>query len=318
VSYLRTSIVIDTKNAIATIDRCLSSLMPYYRQGYISEIVVVDGYSTDGTLEVIKGYPAKLLLEKGTAQIAVDAGWRHSQGEVVIFLNGDAYLEEGFFPRVHELFSDEKIGWISCGARAVVTNKLTKAQDEDWLWHIGLLNPSPSWFQRLYAGIASGGKPEPRCGGPCMIVRRTCLEASHGCQGLGLGALQGCGDICWSQRIADMGWKTTWWGDAPVYHYPKDTFKRLMKQLYNYGKSEAYMQMEREFAADYQWHQKVTGIIARLGSPALGLMLAIRFRNPLQLIIYPLPRYAWVIGYIAGWAGAKKRNDNHPNGNNRP
>jgi GT2 family glycosyltransferase len=310
---LRTSIVIPTKNNINTIDRCLFSLMPYYRQGYINEIVVVDGHSTDGTLEVIEGYPVKLVFDEGKGNIgtAYDIGWRNAQGELIILLDSDVYLKENFFPKVCELLSDDKVGWISCAARAVVTNSLTKAQDEDWIWHINMLSPSLSWFLRLYTRIASGGNQDARCGGPCMIVRRTCLETVNGFQGLSSAALGvgtgGCvGDISVSQRIANRGWRTIWWGDAPIYHHPRTTFKGLAKQFYGYGKAEAYMQMEREFASNYRWHQKVTGIIARLGSPAVGLMLAIRFRNPLHLIAYPLPRYTWVMGYIAGWAVAKK------------
>lgn len=313
VIMLSISIVIPTKNNISTIDRCLSSLMPYYEQGYISEILVVDGHSTDGTLEVIENYPAKVIFEEGKGNIgtAYDIGWRNTQGELVILLDSDVYLEGNFFPDVYKLLYDDNVGWVSCAARAVVVNRVTKAQDEEWIWHTEMLSPSSSWFQRLYGRIARGGGQERRCGGPCMVVRRICFEAVNGFRDLSSAALGqgtgGCvGDIIVSQRIAKLGWKTIWWQDSPIFHLPRTTFKGLTKQFYGYGKAEAYMHMEREFAASYRWYQKVIGIIARLGSPAVGLMLAIRFRNPLQLIAYPLPRYAWVMGYIAGWAAAKK------------
>ena len=301
---LSTSIVIPTKNSVDTIEECISSLMPYYREGHIGEIVVVDGHSTDGTLDVVSEYPVKLLLEEGKGNIgmAYDIGWRNAQGELIIFLDSDVYLDEGFFPRAHELLSNDKVGWISCAARAVVTNRLTKTQAEEWT---GVMRaPAPSRFRRLYTRIAYAMAPESLGGGPCMIVRRICLEAVDGFQGLSLGTLRCCGDVSVSQRVANRGWKTIWWMDAPVYHHPRATFSGWMKQFYGYGKSLAHMHLEREFRESYPWYHKAISIVARLASPAVAIYLAVRFRNPLHIITYPPPRYAWAIGYIVGWIGA--------------
>jgi glycosyltransferase involved in cell wall biosynthesis len=302
---MNTSIVIPTKNNIDTIDKCLSSLMPYYGDGYISEIIVVDGHSTDGTLEAVKRYPVKVLFEevKGSIGLAYDIGWRNAQGELVILFDSDVYLGEGFFPRIHELLSDE-VGWISCVPEAVVTNRMKKTQGEDW--SRGMLTPEPSRFQRLYTRIAYGGTKEPLCGGPCMVVRRSCLEAVNGFLGLSPGTLKCCGDISVSQRVAGKGWKTIWWHEAPLYHHPRSTLKGLVKQMHGYGISIAYMHLENEFRKSYPWYNKVISMLARLASPAIGVYLAIRFRNPMHLITYPLPRYAVVAGYVAGWIGAKR------------
>jgi glycosyltransferase involved in cell wall biosynthesis len=286
--------------------------MPYYEQGYVSEIIIVDAHSTDGTLEAIKGYPAKLLFEevKGSIGMAYELGWRNAQGELIILMNADVYFGQAFYPKVYDLLSDDEIGLTSCQPRAVVTNRLTKAQGEEWV--VGTLEPT-SRFQRLYSRIAYGGAKEPLCGGPCQVVRRICLEAVNGLQGLNSATAQFCDDISFSQRIANKGWKTIWWMDAPVYHHPRATFKGLTEQHYRMGKSIAYMHLEEEFRENYPWYGKVVSIIARLGSPLVGLMLAIRFRNPMHLIVYPPPRYAWVIGYIVGWIGARNKKERNPN-----
>ena len=307
---LSTSVVIPTKNSVTTIDECLASLMPYYKEGYISEIVIVDGHSTDGTLEVVKNYPVKVIFEqvKGNIGLAYDVGWRETQGELVILFDSDVYLKEGFFPKIHEMLADDTVGWISCVPKAVVTSTLTKAQAEEWSG--GMLAPTPSRFQLLYTRIAYGVTKEPLCGGPCMVVRRTCLEAVNGFQGLSLETLKCSGDISVSQRVANKGWKTTWWYDAPLYHHPRATFKAFIKQMYGYGVSIAYMHLESEFRKNYPWYNKVISIMARLASPVIGVYLAIRFRNPLHLIIYPIPRYAVAAGYIIGWIRAKKSSEN--------
>ena len=65
-SSLSLSVVITTRNSARTIGRCLESLVPYYRRGDIAEIVLVDGHSTDSTVEIARSYPVTLLIEEGT------------------------------------------------------------------------------------------------------------------------------------------------------------------------------------------------------------------------------------------------------------
>ncbi len=318
---MRTSIVIPSKNNIATIDKCLASLMPYYRAGYITEIVVVDGHSTDGTLDVINNYPVKLLFEQveGNIGLAYEYGWRNTQGELVILFDSDVYMDSGFFPKIFEMFSDSNVGWISCQAKAVVTNRITKTQGQDWeKGALGLSPTAKSPLRRLYSRIAYGGTKEPLWGGPCMVVRRICLEAVDGLQGLSSGTigLKGVclGDICLSLRIVKKGWKAVWWIDAPVFHHPRPTLKGYNKQMYNYGKAAAYMQLEPEFEKDFPWQNKVMSLVARLGSPLIGIYLAIRYCNPYQLIVYPVPRFYWAWGYIRGRIQARKSNQHFYSG----
>jgi glycosyltransferase involved in cell wall biosynthesis len=287
--------------------------MPYYNEGYITEIVVVDGHSTDGTLEVINNYPVKLLFEQveGNIGMAYEYGWHNAQGELIILFDSDVHMGKDFFPRILEMLSDSKIGWISCQPKAVVTNKITEAQAEDWgRSSSGQSSTSKLSLHRLYVRIAYGGTKESLCGGPCMVVRRICLETVDGLRGLSPGTigLKGVclGDICLSQRIVKKGWKAIWWTDAPIYHHPRSTLKGYNKQMYGYGKAAAYMQLEPEFRDDFPWQNKVISLISRLGSPLIGLYLAVRYRNPYQLIVYPVPRFVWTLGYIRGWISAKK------------
>jgi glycosyltransferase involved in cell wall biosynthesis len=287
--------------------------MPYYNDGYITEIIVVDGHSTDGTLEILKNYPVKLLFEpvQGNIGMAYEHGWRNSQGELIILFDSDVYMKSKFFPKILEILSDDKIGWVSCQQKAAVTNKITKTQGEDWEWSSsGKSFTSKSSFRRLYNRIAYGGTKEPLCGGPCMVVRRVCLEAVNGLQGMSLGTIGmkevSLADICLSQRVVKKGWKTIWWTEAPILHHPRLTLRGYNKQMYNYGKAAAFMQLESEFRKDFPWQNKVISLLARLSAPLIGIYLAVRYRNYYHLIVYPIPRFYWSWGYIQGWIAAKR------------
>ena len=123
IDALTVSVVIATYNSGDTIERCLSSLYPYQKAGYISEVIIVDGYSTDNTLDVVKKYPVKILFEEGQEIYknsvirshygkynAQNQGWRASSGNLIMFLDSDAYLGEDFFPKALKFFEDPNLG----------------------------------------------------------------------------------------------------------------------------------------------------------------------------------------------------------------
>lgn len=295
---MRTSVVIPTKNNAATIGQCLASLIPYYEQGYISEIVVVDAHSIDGTLEIVNKFPTKVLFDEGVSPyLARELGWRNTSGELVLFTDADTYLGKDFFPAIYRFFEDPQIGIVGVWERAVLTNRIGRTIGEWWIYHANNLrkllysNPN-SWslFQRLYHRVVFGGEKCVTTSGPCFIVRRDCLEAVGGFE-----CPQGSADVLLSKRIIDKGWKATWWLEAPLYHYPPTSLRQLIGQRRRWGKTDAVIHK-----GSLEAYQKAILVIARFGTPIIGLMLALRFKNPLHLLLFPLAHYAWIAGYLAG------------------
>jgi len=298
---LTVSVVVPTKNNVSTIGQCLSSLMTYMKQGYINDIVVIDANSVDGTLGVINNYPVKLYFDYGKGfNVACDIGWRNSKGDLVIFLDGDAYLANGFFPKVFDFFTDENIGVMGCQPQAVVTNNFTKTVGETWTYITPGVGAAPLWFRHIYDRIALGKEMTP--GGPCQIVRRKCLEAVNG---FTMSNAMGGEDIYLSKMIMSKGWKAIWWAKAPLYHHPRASLKALINEYHRFGR-EAVSREIREYPPRSRWYRILLNVLSRGSAPLVGLVLAVRFRNPLHLIIYPPPRFAWVIGYLKGWSTIKK------------
>lgn len=305
---LKASVVIATRNAINTIDQCLSSLIPYQQRGHIGQIIVVAGHSTDGTIEAIKKYPVQLIFDENKGfNAACNLGWHNAREEIVLFIDADAYLGPGFFPSIYEFFSDETIGIVGAQEHAVITNSITKAIGQWWLYHAGNLkkimgSSSLSWFQRLYRRAVFGGS-QITTSGPCYAVRLSCLEAVAGFDDK---HILGGEDIQLSRRILDNGWRATWWIDAPLYHYPRRDLKSLIRQRFDWGKGDAVIHKQE---LKLKPHQYALRLLIHLSTPLLGLAIAVRFKNPLHLLIIPMAHYAWVIGYLSTLIGRQSGNN---------
>jgi len=100
-----TSIIVATKNNKATINYTLESISKFATR-YDTELIVVDGASSDGTLEIIrrfvkanKGrfYDALIIRDPGRSlSYARHLGFKYSTGKILVFLDGDMVLHKDF------------------------------------------------------------------------------------------------------------------------------------------------------------------------------------------------------------------------------
>jgi GT2 family glycosyltransferase len=90
---MRLSIVLGTYNRLSQLTRCLESIGRYCAG---NETIVVDGGSTDGTLDYLWGQPVKLIQQGELlgACRAFNAGFAVARGEYVLNFNDDAYLTD--------------------------------------------------------------------------------------------------------------------------------------------------------------------------------------------------------------------------------
>ncbi len=90
------------------------------RQDYADvEHVIMDGASTDGTLEALKQYPSLRVYSQPDRGIydALNLGLGLARGEVIGFLNTDDLYEPGVFGRVMDVFErDEEVEALAGGA----------------------------------------------------------------------------------------------------------------------------------------------------------------------------------------------------------
>lgn len=101
------SVVIPSFNQAIFLERTIQSLVT---QRYPRlELVVVDGGSTDGSMEIIEKYSSRLAWwcsepDRGQTQ-ALNKGFAHTTGDIMAWLNSDDCLAPGTLARVAEYFA---------------------------------------------------------------------------------------------------------------------------------------------------------------------------------------------------------------------
>jgi len=113
------SVVVITKNNVKTVEKCINNLLnqEYSREYY--EIVFVDGHSSDGTDEIIEKYAQvypiiKLYYEEyGTIGYARNVGINESKGDIIAYIDGDAYPPKDWVIKIVDAFNnDDKLAII--------------------------------------------------------------------------------------------------------------------------------------------------------------------------------------------------------------
>lgn len=144
------SIVTVTWNCANTIDRTLVSVQEIKSEDV--EYIVIDGVSTDGTLERLNAYDGLvdyLVSEKDSGIYnAMNKGAQLAKGKYIMFLNGDDNLLKDGFIAAKAILAQQQPDVLSCQSEAVSERGENRAMIKPSLWRIRFFNtiPHPSTF----------------------------------------------------------------------------------------------------------------------------------------------------------------------------
>lgn len=94
---MKISIVIPVLNEENSIAKLLDFLLEIQNPKYTKEIIVVDGGSTDSTLEIVKSFPLIKVIhsQKGRA-VQMNTGAKNASSEILYFLHCDTFPPRNF------------------------------------------------------------------------------------------------------------------------------------------------------------------------------------------------------------------------------
>jgi len=107
------SIIIITLNEVENLESTINSskkaaLMSTGKKLPI-EVIVSDGGSTDGTLELAEAFADKIVHSQKGRYMQLNAGAKASRGDILLFLHGDTLLPRGAIIRIVKIFQDSKV-----------------------------------------------------------------------------------------------------------------------------------------------------------------------------------------------------------------
>jgi len=93
----KVTVIIPTLNEVECIESVLKELM----QTDVDEILVVDGYSNDGTPELVKKLGFKVIMQEGKGYgNAVKTGLKNAQGDIIIPMDADGSYDPKAIPHL--------------------------------------------------------------------------------------------------------------------------------------------------------------------------------------------------------------------------
>ena len=124
---MKISIIIPTYNCGQYIKKAIDSVLDQPHQD--KELIVVDGRSNDGTVDILKSYGEKIkwVSEKDNGQAdAINKGFKMASGEIVTWLNADDYYEPNIFEDISAEFQKDEEVVLVYGDCKTVSEKNTE------------------------------------------------------------------------------------------------------------------------------------------------------------------------------------------------
>lgn len=106
-----------------------------------AEIIVVDDYSSDNSLEILKEFPVTVIRNEKNLGFSktVNRGVKESSGEIVVLLNTDVVPQKDFLEPLIAHFKDEKVFAVGCMDKSVEGDKVVLRGRGIGRWQRGFL-----------------------------------------------------------------------------------------------------------------------------------------------------------------------------------
>ncbi len=147
------SIIIPTYNEEKYLPKLLKSIKKQDIKDY--EIIIADNNSKDKTRQIAKKFNCKIVKGGSRPGIGRNNGAKAAKGNLLLFLDADCYLENGFINGLLKEFKKKNLAVASCFLKPISNRSIDKV-----------------YFTIFNNFIKLVEKTSPTLGGCCILVRK--------------------------------------------------------------------------------------------------------------------------------------------------
>jgi glycosyltransferase involved in cell wall biosynthesis len=217
VTLPKISIIIATLNNELTLDECLKAILELNYPKDFVELIVVDGCSTDATLEIAEKYPIKIISAPLNAPAAYNYALKFVSNDILGFIDADAKVEKEWLNKLVTYLGDPQVAGVSGGIE-------TWNKENAWARTIGYD------LEDRYARL---NKSVIRIATMNLLMKKQVIEEVGGFD----ECLPSQYDTDLGLRITHRGYQLLFEPDAKCYHFNRSTVKAYFRQQLQYGKN---------------------------------------------------------------------------------